>query len=293
MSMHVRPRRGRSYAANATASFSFLRRAACNGSRSPPRLSVVLPLYLTMSPTHLALLAVAFSACTPNLPGPEHPAGERSPNDGMWWAPELGLESLESVPQRLEQPFDAPFDVVAVVGGQMQTQVAASCSATLPLAEKGYQPMSDGDAAAFKLDVARCQVIKALGSAKPAAASSLATFRLDADPLSALPPALGPEPSPADVEARQEATRSGKSWRLQDPDATVTAADSRHGKVSGSDWTTELELLARADFDADGRDDILILALSYGTEGSWREVRLHQLTAGEGPILRLVRQLPL
>ena len=247
-----------------------------------------------MPRARLAALLALLGACVQHVVEPQPARPDTPPANAVWWAPELGLDSLEAVGRRLEQPFEDAFDVVALVDGQMRSAVAPNCSQALVLLGKGYQPMSDGDAAAFKLEVAKCQVVKALGTAKPAARGLLASFRLNADPLSVLPPALGPEPNPTDVEERAAATKAGKSWRVHDPEARITASDARHAKVDGGGWTTELELLARADFDADGRDDIMILALSYGADGSWRQVRLHQLSANEGhPIFQLVKQIPI
>jgi hypothetical protein len=176
--------------------------------------------------------------------------------------------------------------------GRMQSATASNCSTALVLAGKGYLPMIDVDAAAFKLEVARCQTLQWLGGARPAGAGSLAEFRLDVDVLSVLPPALGPEPSPQDIQDREAATGAGRSWGAHDPEAQVTPTDAGHARVQGADWTTELDLLARGDFDDDGRDDIVRRTLSYGTEGSWREVRLHQLTVDDGkPVLRLAKQV--
>jgi hypothetical protein len=233
------------------------------------------------------------ASCAPHLAAPAHPTNPPAPTQSVWWAPVLQLESLSSIPQRLERPFSDAFDVVAQVDGQLRNDVAGNCSTALVLMENGYQPMSAVDAAAFKQAVAQCQVIKALATARPAA-EGLAAFRLDANALSALPPTLGPEPNPTDIQEREAATRAGQSWRAHDPEARVEANNAWQAKATGGEWTTELELLARADFDADRREDILILTLSYGTEGNWTEVRLHQLTSEDGrKILQVVRRLPI
>jgi hypothetical protein len=240
--------------------------------------------------------ALAFTllvSCAPHAAGPALPANPTAPTQSVWWAPVLELESLRSIPLRLERPFADAFDVVAQAGGQLRNDVARNCSTALVLVDKGYQPMSAVDAAAFKRAVARCQVIKALGAARPAT-EGLAAFRLDAHALSALPPTLGPQPNPTDIQEREAATRAGQSWREHNPEARVEATNTWQARATGADWTTELELLARADFDADGREDILILTLSYGTEGSWTEVRLHQLTRKDGrQLLQVVRQIPI
>jgi hypothetical protein len=240
-----------------------------------------------------ALVFTLLTSCAPHMAGTDRPTNPTAPAQNVWWAPVLELESLSAIPLRLERPFADPFDVVAQADGQLRNDVASNCSTALVLMDKGYQPMSAVDAAAFKRAVAQCRVIKALAAARPAT-NGLAIFRLDANALSALPPTLGPEPNPTDILEREAATRAGQSWSGHDPEAGVEVISAWQAKATGSDWTTELELLARADFDADGGEDVLILTLSYGTEGSWTEVRLHQLTRKDGrQILQVVRQIPI
>jgi hypothetical protein len=244
------------------------------------------------SSSRAVVAAILLGACAQNRPTSLPTPDGNAPTGDVWWAPELGLRSLESIPARIEQPFDEPFEVVAMQGGQVRSASAPNCSTALMLVGKGYLPMADVDAVAFKLEVSKCQALQWLGGAKPAGVGSLASFRLDAEALSVLPPALGPEPNPQDVEDREAATIAGTSWQARDPESRVTTMEAGHAKVQGADWTTEMTLLGRGDFDADGRDDILLQTLAYGTEGSWKEVRLHQLTADDGkPVLRLAKQV--
>ena len=64
--------------------------------------------------------------------------------------------------------------------------------------------------------------------------------------------------------------------------------------VTGTDWTTKLEVLARGDFTGDGTTDVLLRTVSHGTEGSWREVRLRVLSQEQGqPVLAIKSELPL
>jgi hypothetical protein len=247
-----------------------------------------------MRSVYVDILAfTVLASCAPHLAEPDHPTTPPASTQSIWWAPVLELTSLSAIPQRLDRPFPDAFDVVAQVDGQLRNDVASNCSTALALMDEGYQPMSSVDGAAFKQAVAQCQVIKALAAARPAT-EGVAAFGLDEDALSALPPTLGPEPNPTDIQQREAATRAGQSWRAHDPEARVEASNAWQAKATGGDWTTELELLARADFDADGREDILILTLSYGTEGNWTEVRLHQLTSKNGQkILQVVRRLPI
>jgi hypothetical protein len=52
-------------------------------------------------------------------------------------------------------------------------------------------------------------------------------------------------------------------------------------------------VLARADFNGDSSEDLLVQTFSYGTEGDWTEVKLRVLTRVSGKaVLAIVREIP-
>jgi hypothetical protein len=215
---------------------------------------------------------------------------------GIWWSPTLHLSAGSTIDARLEAPFEAPIGVVKLVDGRIgDNKVMTNCLSYFSLRNAGYEPESDGDTAAMKLEGAKCQTVLALRDAKPARLMSLEGFRLDDKALESLPPALGPESNPTDLQAREDATRLGTSWHAYDPLARIGhVASPQEVKVTTDQSTTEITVLARADFSGDGADDILIQTLSFGVEGSWREVRLRLLTRDEGKeVLKIVRDFPL
>jgi hypothetical protein len=114
------------------------------------------------------------------------------------------------------------------------------------------------------------------------------------DSLAALPPALGPQPSPGETVRREVGTEQGIPWSAFDPQATFTARSPESGVVRGPDWTTKLEILARGELTGDESDDVLVRTLSYGTAGSWSEIRLRVLSHDANqPVLVIRKELPL
>lgn len=201
----------------------------------------------------------------------------------LWWSPALGLPTLGGIEESLGRAFDSPYDVfLAEKGAPPKPAIVTNCENYFQLREEGYEPLTETDLAAFKLEGARCNAIRALRAAQPGTRNRLDAFRLESTALSLLPPAMGPENSPLDREERQRATELGKSWGEFNPGASIAPSGPYEAKVVGSDWTTELELLGLADFNGDGSDDLLVRSLSYGKEGSWREVRLRLLSRPTG-----------
>jgi hypothetical protein len=232
-------------------------------------------------------------SCSHPAPAPRNSAATSSTDVAIWWAPSLGLDSIASIDSRLDQRFSAPIDVVHLASkGQLaDRQIVTSCASYFALRAKGYEPVSEIDSAALKVEGAKCHAIEALRSAKPA--SRRWSFELDKDALARLPAALAPAPNPTDIENRAAATQAGKSWRGYDGSASLVPTDASRARVGTLDSTTEIETLGRADFDGDGVDDILLLTVSQGTHGSWREVRLRLLVpAATSPVLRVAKEIP-
>jgi hypothetical protein len=264
----------------------------------PARAAVVLRTATTMRPRRallVALLALAMAGCAhePPAAGGAATPGADAASAAIWWSPSLKLASLHEIGPRLDRPFDAPIDVT-VAGGGGPPQQATSCTTYFALRASGFEAATVVDTAALKLEGAACHTVRALATARPATRDSLRDFRLDDAALSQLPPSLGPQPSPTDLEGRRRATGAGKSWAAYDPRARLTATDATHARVTSGGSTTEIEILARADFDGNGTDDLLVSTVSYGNEGSWREVRLHMLTRAPGKsVLELAQEIAL
>jgi hypothetical protein len=205
----------------------------------------------------------------------------------VWWSQLLKLASIQGIPEALALPFDAPIDVAGKSpSGSLEQATMTNCETYFTLRKQGYEARSEVDFAAMKVEGARCHALTALRNTASPSAHPLDRFSLGRDALAELPPALGPEPSPGERERRENATRQGISWSAFDPQATITTRGPESGIVKGPDWTTRLEILVRGDFTGDGTMGVLLRTVSYGTEGSWKEVRLRILSReGNKPVL--------
>jgi hypothetical protein len=243
-----------------------------------------------------AIAALWATACSHSQNVAPTPSRSGQPASSIWWSPALRLSSTAMVDSRLETLFEAPIDVVKSTDGKsFDRKLMTNCLSYFALRTVGYEPESDGDTAAMKLEGAKCQAVRALRQSKPSQAASLEAFRLDDGALQKLPPTLGPESSPADIQAREAATRFGKTWQAYEPLAHLGRVVSpQEADVTTPESTTEIKVLVRADLNGDGADDILVQTLSFGTEGSWREVRLRLLTTdGYGPVLKIIKEYSL
>jgi|GEM_PF-7080086 len=242
------------------------------------------------------ICALWATACVHHGSAPPAQSQGESLATEICWSPTLRLTSVSMINSRLETPFEAPIEVVRIATGQAgDRRVMTNCTSYFALRSGNYEPESDGDTAAMKLEGGKCQAVQALRLARPPRQTSLEAFHLDNGALDQLPPSLGPESNPTDLQEREQATQAGKSWHAYDPLAHIgRVTSSQDAVVISGQLTTEVAILARADLDGDGVDDILVQTLSFGTEGSWREVRLRLLTrVGNHGVLRVTREFRL
>ena len=129
-------------------------------------------------------------------------AGETYP---VWWAPELGLESLDEIDAALARPFPegkrAPFHkfgrrmigtgAAAYPGewGSLDAQPIGNCVAYLKWTDEGYQyENSDEDSHwVYQTKAGYCLALRALKRARPAETSYLRDFRFAQGALDYLP----------------------------------------------------------------------------------------------------------
>ena len=226
--------------------------------------------------------------------GSDVPGTNPMTKDGVWWASSLRLPSLNGIDSRLEEPFPYPFEVSRVGDGLAPTssKVVTNCKTYFTLQSEGYAPRVDVDAAALKVEGANCLTLRALRKAR--SPSRPVAFLLQGNSLGELPADLAPAPSPLELERKTAATRSGSSWHAYDGSAILSVKDPYRGSVAASGSTTDLEILAQADFDGNGTMDTLLLTISGGRTGTWSEIHLRMLTRQfPAAALSVVSELPL
>jgi hypothetical protein len=199
----------------------------------------------------------------------------------IWWSPLLELESLDRLDARLDRELDPGMSDIVVykeVGGEEVSAVMNNCAAVIRLTDGGYEARGSND---FRLQLkmaAWCRAVEMLKRARPAKRSFSRDFNLDYKAMNYLPGFAAPRGSCGSAcwlyaanEARIPASRSSYFlsilWRGINDIEIETRID-----------VTRFHLLARADFDGDDIEDILLLVDYYSTEGTAAITDMYVLT---------------
>lgn len=216
----------------------------------------------------------------PNRVQPSHPV--------RWSAMALGLNQLSQIDTELSKPFE---DAVPVSRGPDHA-VVTDCASCLELLSQRYEPSLSNDLQALRVMALRCLALKALRAAVPSARSYLTKFHLDSAALAHLPPDLALAVSNDQMKRRQEASDHRISWGQYQPEAAAQVQRDGALLIRGPGWEQRLQVVASGDFDADGVEDWLVQDEARMTQGTYRSVRLFELTRDESSDqLRVVREL--
>ena len=202
----------------------------------------------------------------------------------IWWSPSLELESLDKIDERLARLFwpESKGGITVYKGewpGDDQSYID-SCASRNKLRKEGYYARHNYDMQILLFYTAECHAIEMLGEAQPAKKSHVRDFKLDADSIDYLPAMVSPSPS-CDGLCRQyvanERRISWKEYEGLDSRSMNSESDYRmKGQASGAHLT--MEILARADFNGDGLEDLLLMSRAGAIGGTWGTTRLYLLS---------------
>ncbi len=206
----------------------------------------------------IALAAVVW------LAGPA--AAEEFP---VWWSPALGIESLDDIDAMLAAPF-AREQVSRVRRNTIldhrvihDEDYAVDCRSHVLLVRTKFIPYRPGDE--FDRIGMRCFILDALSRARPATVSYVVDFELSPAALGILPPLMRPWAECGYRNQALIANRDGVAWTDYDGSSLYPSYRYLSAEASGSRlivgaerWAVELDLLARADLNGDGTQDLLI-----------------------------------
>lgn len=202
----------------------------------------------------------------------------------IWWSPSLELDSLDQIDDRLERKFwpDQSEGIPVYKGewpGDDQSFID-SCASYDKLRKEGYYARYNHDMKILLFHTAKCHAIEMLREANPAKKSYVRDFKLDADSINYLP-ALVDASASCDRLCRQYVANERRiSWKefagLDSQSMKYEGDYVMEGEVSGSDLT--LEILARADFNGDGLEDLLLMVDADAIGGTWGTTRLYLLS---------------
>lgn len=221
------------------------------------------------------------------VPGSGH-AGETYP---MWWAPELGLASLNEIDAKLAEPFPGGKRAVfhkfgrhmigtgetAYLGewGSLDARPIDNCSAYLKWTDEGYRhDNSDEDSHwVDRMKGGCCLALRALKRARPAKMSHVHDFGFTRHVLDYFP-ALMDAAGCKFLRAEIVANREGVPWSqfvhpafgppkyfanlvVPDPEHFVHEAwSSSEMTQKYNEWA--FAIIGRGDLDGDGLDDLLV-----------------------------------
>ncbi|MBL8482691.1 MAG: hypothetical protein JNJ60_10870 [Rhodocyclaceae bacterium] len=205
----------------------------------------------------------------------------------IWWSGALDLPDSSALDARYARPLQDPID-------EMRQDVparAVDCASLLALRGAGYEPRGNWAFAAERAEGARCLALSALRGARAARLSQVADFRLDGHAAALLPAALAVSFSRDQAAAALRAAQGGVSWQDWQPALSARAEGDRL-VITDDVSRAVVRLYARADFDGDGIEDLLVAVDEAATSGSYENTRLWLLTRRDpGGVLSVLRQL--
>ena len=237
----------------------------------------------------------------PSEPAESHVSSDQevvvagSPGSGqeypIRWTERLALKDLGDLEAELEKPVEIPHGLgpehVLVLTGPGGRRVTVRTGREyVSYIQSGYYPRTTYDITMASWFISVCEPPLFLKRASPARISYLADFAWDQEPLSNLPPMLGPD--------RQEnyvaGIAKGKTWVDFFPDTVVEEVGRTKIRLVTTGTRIRFEVVAWADFNGDGIEDILLWTSRYAVGGTLRRYCHVVVTRlGEGDRLKEVR----
>ena len=221
----------------------------------------------------MLVLGLGGCAAAPTQPTEAYP---------VWWSPSLGIEGLDDVEKRLEDPawFGGGIPIYKGERGNRQEAIADNCDSLDRLRKEGYSAYVTHSIRVVLYHSAKCHVIEMLLEAMPAKKSHVRDFKLDADSINYLPALVDASPS-CDWLCRQYVANERRIPFIEFVDAEHLIVDSTSDyrmdvKTFGSELT--MEILARADFNGDGLEDLLLRVNAGAIGGTWGTTQNFLLT---------------
>jgi len=224
------------------------------------------------------------------------PATAQASRD-ITWSPDLHLNSLADIPNRLRQPVLEGGQALQLTNGQISLSTH-NCTEYLAAAGTGFYPATNFDKKFSASFVKRCFVLRDLQHAKPAAVPS--NYHWTAASLSHLPPVLVVGER-TETDAAENAEKHGNSWHQFAPSLKITSIEGDLLIVEDDNFAYSLQILARGDFNGDGNQDIAVYGCGEAKHGgslpceyfvfspSNNNSKLTRMTHGSAPYRMKVR----
>lgn len=137
-------------------------------------------------------------------------------------------------------------------------RVIKTCQEFLVVSKGKFDAGTEQDWSTLQAVGARCLALESLKGAKPAARSFFDWFTFSSRGIGKLSPGLSMLNSPDSVIDAKRAEKACRPWSKYDPTLKVKVETADKARVRTEGWTGQLILYARADFDGDGIEDLLL-----------------------------------
>jgi hypothetical protein len=208
------------------------------------------------------------------------PAPADEPPYPVWWSPVLELDSIEGIDARLERTFwpgiDEGMPLIKTEAGSISEVWAVNCIELKRSIEDGFHGAGSNDRAVVQYHVSVCRAMELLKRVAPARKSFIRNFAFDLTTVEILPAMVDLSPS-CDFICREVVANDRRIPLSRFHDILLVQIMSETEMVYWSeDWKIRLVVLAQADFNADGVEDLLLLSKggSISGTGSWAELFL-------------------
>jgi hypothetical protein len=194
------------------------------------------------------------------------------------WSPSLGLQSLDDIDRRVEQPLWDDIGITVAFrwrftsAGQalepIDPEPMISCADHWRLADTVYQTASQSDHNHLANFAATCAALAALRHAQPSRESYVGDFRLDAAAADFLPAALAIAIGPWQQRDIDEAGAHALPWRQwrAGKSSDLISVRSNGDEAVLYEWTrgkSRVEILGRGDFNEDEVEDLLLIITEW------------------------------
>jgi hypothetical protein len=198
----------------------------------------------------------------------------------VWWSPVLELDSLEAIDARLRRALwlgnDDGMLLIKVEDGSVSETSAINCVELERLIEEGFHGAGSSARAVAQYHLSVCRAMGLLKQATPAHQSFIRSFAFDLTTVEILPAMVDLSPS-CDFICREIVANERRIPLSRFYDILLVQILSETEMIYWSeDWKIRLVVLAQADFNADGVEDLLLLSSggSISGTGTWAELFL-------------------
>lgn len=187
------------------------------------------------------------------------------------WAPSLALEGSGQIAEKIKDKLVPEGEPGLSLFFNGMSRYVSTCEQYLQFRDEGFDAVKPTDIAEEMFFRFRCKTLQWLGRAQPSRSSTLDGYLFSDTTLDELPPCLG-MPEEGDTETKvQEAMIRGLSLKEFDPAIQITKITDYAISLNDGKQSLNLDLLAWADFNGDGPEDLLIFVNNSALKGTYRD----------------------